>query len=152
MQGGLQPARSDPVCAHVQDFCMRRLQAVPGLRVRCPEGAFYIFADVRGVVGPGVRVAGFGPVPDDDALCRRALVHSLPAPGRLPVQPHAGGLHRYLLEQHAVGLVPGDAFGMAGFVRMSYAASLEQLGRALDRIQAGLAALSAASPRELAVA
>lgn len=61
-------------------------------------------------------------------------------------------LCRYLLEKHAVGLVPGDAFGLAGYVRISYAASQEQLTKAVDRIQAGLAALSKSAQKDLAIA
>ena len=51
-----------------------------------------------------------------------------------------------------MGLVPGDAFGLPGFVRLSYAASQEQLDKALDRIEAGLAALSQSAAKELALA
>ena len=54
----------------LQDYVVERLQAVPGLQVRSPEGAFYMFTDVRAVVGPQVNVPGFGPVPNDDELCR----------------------------------------------------------------------------------
>ncbi len=45
---------------------------------------------------------------------------------------------RYLLEQALVATVPGDAFGVPGCLRISYAASLETLGKALDRIEAAL--------------
>lgn len=42
---------------------------------------------------------------------------------------------RYLLEKHLVALVPGDAFGDEKGLRISYAASLENLGKALDRLE-----------------
>ena len=45
---------------------------------------------------------------------------------------------RYILERGQVALVPGDAFGAPQCVRMSYATSLEQLGAALDRLEAVL--------------
>ena len=51
--------------------------------------------------------------------------------------------YRYLLEKHAVGLVPGEAFGLPGFVRISYAASMENLQKAIDRLRAGLSSLQA---------
>ena len=44
-------------------------------------------------------------------------------------------LHRYILEKGQVALVPGDAFGAPDCLRMSYATSLEQLGKALDRLE-----------------
>jgi aspartate/methionine/tyrosine aminotransferase len=46
-----------------------------------------------------------------------------------------------LLESEHVAVVPGGAFGMEGHIRISYASSMEQLERGLDRIEAGLAAL-----------
>lgn len=73
LAGRRPDAQSSPFNAvHVQDFVVERLRAVPHLSVRCPDGAFYIFADVRALVGPGVQAPGFGPVPDDDTLCRWA--------------------------------------------------------------------------------
>ena len=45
---------------------------------------------------------------------------------------------RYLLENWLVALVPGDAFGDVTGVRMSYAASLANLEKALDRLQSAL--------------
>ncbi|WP_163532300.1 pyridoxal phosphate-dependent aminotransferase [Helicobacter suis] len=41
-----------------------------------------------------------------------------------------------LLEEQGVALVPGSAFGMEGFVRMSYACSLEQIKEGLERLRA----------------
>jgi aspartate aminotransferase len=46
----------------------------------------------------------------------------------------------YLLEQHGVAVVPGSAFGAAGSIRLSFAASDADLQKALERIAAGLAA------------
>ena len=47
----------------------------------------------------------------------------------------------YLLEEHDVALVPGAAFGDPHGLRLSYAASLENLETACDRLAEGLAAL-----------
>jgi hypothetical protein len=46
---------------------------------------------------------------------------------------------RYLIERANVALVPGDAFGAPACLRISYAASLETLGKALDRLEQALA-------------
>ena len=46
---------------------------------------------------------------------------------------------RYLIETANVALVPGDAFGAPSCIRISYAASMETLEKALDRVAAALA-------------
>jgi aminotransferase len=94
-----------------RDFLRRRLQeaGLPSVR---PDGAFYLFVDVRGT-GLSSR---------DFAL--------------------------RLLEEEKVAVVPGDAFGPGGegFVRCSYATSLERLEAAADRIQRFTARLVAGQP------
>jgi len=45
----------------------------------------------------------------------------------------------YLIEKANVALVPGDAFGAPTGIRISYAASMETLTKALDRLEAALA-------------
>jgi aspartate aminotransferase len=44
-------------------------------------------------------------------------------------------LAEHILEQAGVALVPGSAFGAEGYLRLSYATSLEQLDAALDRLE-----------------
>ena len=87
-------------------------------RIAPPDGAFYVMPDVAAYTGPGVSAPGFGPIPDSDTLCR------------------------YLLEQALVALVPGEAFGLPGTLRISYAASMETLTEALDRCEAALKAVT----------
>lgn len=48
-------------------------------------------------------------------------------------------LARFLLERHHVAVVPGAAFGADGYVRISYATSLEQLREGLRRLREGMA-------------
>ncbi len=50
-------------------------------------------------------------------------------------------LARFLLERHHVAVVPGAAFGAEGYIRISYATSLEQLREGLKRLREGLAQL-----------
>ena len=52
-------------------------------------------------------------------------------------------LARYLVKEHQVAVVPGSIFGDAGegFLRLSFAASMEQLNAGIDRIARGVAAL-----------
>lgn len=50
-------------------------------------------------------------------------------------------LAMYLLDEAKVALVPGDAFGDDSFVRISYATSLEDIKKAVERIRAALTKL-----------
>jgi len=83
-----------------------RLAALPGVRVHPPEGAFYVFPEVRGLLG------------------RRH--HGTPITSSLQ-------LAEMLLEARRVAVVPGDAFGAPGYVRLSLAVSDDTLARGLDR-------------------
>ena len=94
-----------------RDYVLSRLDAIPGLRVAAPDGAFYVLPDCSALVGPDVEADGFGALPDADALCQ------------------------YLLEVGHVACVPGDAFGAPQCLRISYAASQEVLAEAFDRIE-----------------
>ncbi|HIG74009.1 MAG TPA: pyridoxal phosphate-dependent aminotransferase [Bacteroidetes bacterium] len=98
-----------------RDAFLARLEAIPGVVCPKPEGAFYLFPDVSAYVGRrtsgGSEIAG------------------------------SADLALYLLDEHDVALVPGVAFGDDRGLRISYASALEDLMRAADRIEAGLAAL-----------
>ncbi len=96
-------ARRDLVCG--------RLAAMPGVRIRTPEGAFYAFFDVSAHFG---RTLGGRKIADSAGFCLAAL------------------------ETAHVNLVPGSAFGAEGFVRMSYAAGRDQLIDGLDRLEGWL--------------
>jgi aspartate aminotransferase len=50
----------------------------------------------------------------------------------------SSGLAMYLLEEANVALVPGDAFGDDGYIRISYATSLEDVRKALERMREAL--------------
>ena len=98
-----------------RDYVLGRLAAIDGVACPKPEGAFYLFPHVSsyyGTTAPSGRT-----IADSQDLCF------------------------YLLEEHNVALVPGHAFGGPDGVRLSYAASMSDLEEALNRIEAGLAAL-----------
>ena len=116
-QGGPLVAEMVEAFEARRDFVSRRLQAMPGVQLVTPQGAFYVMPQVSSLVGLGVEAQGFGPIPDVDALCR------------------------YLIEAAGVALVPGDAFGAPSCIRISYAASMETLEKALDRIGPALVAI-----------
>ncbi|MDH5492403.1 MAG: pyridoxal phosphate-dependent aminotransferase [Myxococcales bacterium] len=97
-----------------RSILVQGLEAIDGVSARMPEGAFYAFASVQGLVG---RSAGSTVLEDDLAV--------------------AG----YLLEEARTAVVPGSAFGAPGFVRISYAASEAQIREGLARIAAAVAKL-----------
>jgi len=116
----LGPGGGAPVAKMVEAFRERRdmivakLRAIPGVKLAAPDGAFYVLPEMSAFFGPGAHAAGFGDVPDSDTFCR------------------------YLIEKANVAVVPGDAFGAPSCIRISYAASIETLTRAMDRIVAAL--------------
>ena len=98
-----------------RDMVHELLQDIPGVKSNFPQGAFYFFPDVSSYFGKsaeGVQVK------DSNDFCM------------------------YILEKAHVSLVPGSAFGDPSCVRLSYAASEDDLREALKRIKTALAALS----------
>jgi aspartate aminotransferase len=90
------------------------LRVIPGVETTTPEGAFYVFPDVRaffGRRGPDVAIAG------------------------------ANDLAMYLLRHAGVAVVPGEGFGAPAHIRISYAASEDLLREGVTRIGRALAAL-----------
>jgi aspartate aminotransferase len=98
-----------------RDAIVSGLSAIDGLECAPPDGAFYVFPDVRGLFG---RPLG----PD----------------GR--IVSSSAELSAYLLDDALVVTVPGEAFGTPGFVRLSYALSMEQLEEGVKRLQSALRA------------
>jgi aspartate aminotransferase len=93
-----------------RDYVVSRLNAMSGLSCPVPDGAFYVFPSCAGLIG---RTSAGGKRLASDY----EVVMSL-------------------LEEEGVALVHGTAFGMPGYMRLSYAASMEELTTALDRIKA----------------
>lgn len=85
------------------------LNKVEGLSCRSPEGAFYAYVGC-------------------DGLLRRTLAN------RATFETDAD-LCAYLLEEFYLALVPGSAFGLSPYFRISYAASTDDLTEAVARIQ-----------------
>jgi aspartate aminotransferase len=106
----------------VQEFDRRRrvivdrLNKIPGVSCRMPMGAFYAFPNISGLFGRR-HAAG--------------------------VIASASDLATYLLQEAKVTVVPGEPFGSASHIRLSYATSLEAISRGLDRIEAAVRKLTA---------
>ncbi len=91
-------------------FVTGALNRIPGVKCLQPAGAFYVFPDCREAIRR-LAAAGKLKAPTDIALCD------------------------YLMEQpEAVAAVPGSAFGMEGYLRISFATSMENLKKATDRM------------------
>ena len=98
----------EPTNKMVEAFKVRRdiitagINNIKGLKVAKPEGSFYIFVNVKELLGEEIR--------DDYQLVE------------------------LLLEEVGVATVPGSAFGMAGYIRLSYATSEAEINEAIKRI------------------
>lgn len=91
------------------------LNALAGMSCRMPEGAFYAFADVRGLYG---LVGPQGPLTNDAEVAA------------------------WLLDVAHVAGVPGSGFGAPGYLRLSYASSEERIRGALASIGQAIAEAS----------
>ncbi len=101
--------------AERRDLVVAQVNETPHLSCATPEGAFYAFIDCGAALGRRTPT-GAAIVSDEDFV-------------------------RRLLEDAGVALVPCSAFAAAGHVRLSYAASMEQLHQATRRIRAFCAEL-----------
>ena len=106
-----------------RDLIVELAREIPGLKLDMPAGAFYIFPEVSAYLGKGVRVTA-----DDGSETVKEIVTD-------------SDLAMYLLEEAHVATVAGSAFCLPGYLRLSYAASDEQIREAMSRIKAALARL-----------
>ena len=91
-----------------RDRICQLFNAIPGLSIATPGGAFYAFVDWRGQMG---RTVG-GRLLNDDAAWAD-----------------------YLLDEALVAAVPGAGFGAPGYLRFSFALALSDIERGLARIK-----------------
>ncbi len=86
------------------DFVVKSLNEIDGVDCLESDGTFYSFPNVEGLIA---RVEG---VTNDTELAE------------------------HLLDKTGVALVPGSAFGLPGHIRLSFATSMENLEKAVERI------------------
>ncbi len=98
-----------------RDLVLAECAGIDGLECAPPGGAFYLFLDCRKLLGR--RTQSGETIESDDALCR------------------------YLLARGKVAVVPGSAFGMPGYLRLSYACSERELREGCGRMAQALADL-----------
>lgn len=98
-----------------RNLALSRLRAIPGISCTQPRGTFYLFPNFQ--------------------------VYFDKEYNGNPVR-NSYGLAYYLLKKANVAVVPGDAFGMEGFIRISYATSMERIDEGINRITEALAELA----------
>jgi aspartate aminotransferase len=94
-----------------RDIVCKLLKDIRGMKVKVPQGAFYVMPDISHYLGKSdgeVKIS----TSDDLAL--------------------------YLLDKAQVAVVGGDAFGAPNFIRLSYATSDDQLIEAIKRMKGAL--------------
>ena len=103
----------DTVPPMLAEYAKRRkrivegLRAIPGVACEWPGGAFYAFPNVSAHLGDGKNAAA----------------------------KNCTELSKLLLEKAQVALVAGEAFGAPGFLRLSYATSIERIEEGLRRLE-----------------
>ena len=99
-----------------RDFVVKALNDIDGIECLNPDGAFYVFPSCKGLMGKkdtnGKEIKS-----DTDFV-------------------------QSLLENSGIAVVQGSAFGLEGFFRISYATSMENLKRALEKISSFCKSLS----------
>ncbi|HHW19834.1 pyridoxal phosphate-dependent aminotransferase [Thermodesulfovibrio thiophilus] len=94
-----------------RNFLVQELNRIPGVSCKMPKGAFYVFPNISNIFGKKI----------DKNIINSSMDLSI-----------------YLLEKALVALVPGSAFGAEGYIRISYATSMENLSKGIDRISKAL--------------
>ena len=91
-----------------RDYIVKRINEIPGVSCIKPNGAFYVMVNIEKLVG---KTLGGKLIENDDDFAVA------------------------LLEKALVAVVPCSGFGMKNFVRWSYAASMENIEKGLDRLE-----------------
>ena len=91
-----------------RDVMVERINKIPGVSCRKPQGAFYIMMNIKRLLGSSYN--------------GRIIESSM-------------DFAELLLAEKQVAVVPGVAFEAEGFCRLSYATSMEEINKGLDRIE-----------------
>ena len=92
-------------------YIVNRLRGIPGVSCFLPVGSFYVFPNISGILG-----RKFNNTVLDSSV----------------------KLAEYFLNEAKVAAVPGDAFGAPGFMRLSYATSMDNIEKGLDRLESAI--------------
>lgn len=86
------------------DYILAMLQKMPGVKVQPSDGTFYSFPSFEGVIEKSSKI-------NNDIE-----------------------LAEYFLTEAGIALIPGSAFGCPGYLRLSYATSMEKIKNAMQRM------------------
>ncbi len=100
---------------HRRDLIVSLLSDIPGIKVVSPPASFYVFPDISGLLG---KSAGNTRIETDVEFCH------------------------WLLDEYHLATVPGSAFGGPGCIRLSFAASDDDIAKAIARLAEAAAALT----------
>ena len=92
-----------------RDFVVKKLNSIEGLSCKNPEGAFYVFPNCKNCIGK-------------KDINKKEIANDT-------------DFVTSLLENKGVAVVQGSAFGKEGYFRISYATSMKNLSKALDKIE-----------------
>ncbi|MCX8033703.1 MAG: pyridoxal phosphate-dependent aminotransferase [Thermodesulfovibrio sp.] len=98
-----------------RNYLVDELNKIFGISCKMPKGAFYAFPNVNKILSKKVNSYEINSSMD---------------------------LSIYLLEKAQVALVPGSAFGAEGYIRISYATSIDNLKKGIERIKKALEEIS----------
>lgn len=98
-----------------KNYIVERLNSIPGIKCFSPQGAFYAFPNISGYFGK--RYNG------------KEIKSSM-------------SFTEFLLDEAKVAVVPGDSFGSDDHVRISFATSMENIVKGMDRIEEAVKKLS----------
>ncbi len=99
-----------------RDFVVNALNAIDGIECLNPDGAFYVFPSCKGLMGK--KDSNGNEIKSDTDFVQS------------------------LLENSGIAVVQGSAFGLEGFFRISYATSMDNLKKAMDKISSFCKSLS----------
>ena len=99
-----------------RDFVVKALNEIDGIECLNPDGAFYVFPSCKGLMGK--KDSNGNELKTDTDFVQK------------------------LLEKSNVAVVQGSAFGLDGYFRISYATSMQNLKKAMDRIKTFCESLS----------
>lgn len=91
-----------------RQYIVNRLRNIAGITCFLPKGAFYVFPNVKKILGKKFENT---------------------------VLDSTVKLTEYLLNEAKVAAVPGEAFGAPGYMRLSFASSMENISNGMDRIE-----------------
>jgi aspartate aminotransferase len=94
-----------------RNYIVERLNTIKGIICRKPEGAFYVFPNIKSFLGKTFK----------EKIINTDIE-----------------LADYLLDIAKIAVVPGSAFGAEGYIRISYATSIENIKTGIDRLIAAL--------------